>query len=174
MSNDSTAPTARTPLYGHNSPETAYLVPDYPYGRTVRCRIRYWLERDPKRGYRFCSQTEHPAKLVWNAPKKSTYSLLAAAMYLDENGHVKHAVLHEYSDHADALDFIRTFPDAVTSMLRGWCIAKKRMNAQLASGERYFTINGKRQERSEAQCADDLADSAGWDACLAAIPESVK
>lgn len=174
MSNDSTAPTARTPLYGHTSPETAYLVPDYPYGRTVRCRIRYWLEHDPKRGYRFCSQTEHPTKLVWNAPKKSTYSLLAAAMYRDENGHVQWTSLHEYSKHTDALDFIRTFPGAVTPRLKVWCIAKKRMNAQLASGERFMTMNGERMPYSEAARAEDLADAAGWDACLAAFPESVK
>ena len=38
-----------TPLYGHTSPETAYLVADYPYSFKLRCRIRYWIESDPKR-----------------------------------------------------------------------------------------------------------------------------
>lgn len=28
-------------LLGHVSPQTAYLVEDYPYGRQLRCRIRY-------------------------------------------------------------------------------------------------------------------------------------
>jgi hypothetical protein len=30
-------------LSGHVSPQTAYLVEDYPYGRRLRCRIRYWI-----------------------------------------------------------------------------------------------------------------------------------
>jgi hypothetical protein len=31
-------------LTDHTSPETAYLVEDYPYGFRLRCQIRYWLE----------------------------------------------------------------------------------------------------------------------------------
>ncbi len=49
------------PLYGHSSPDTAYLVADYPYGRTVRCRIRYWIETSATKGFRFVSQRETPA-----------------------------------------------------------------------------------------------------------------
>lgn len=76
-------------LSGHVSPETAYVVADYPYGFRLRCSIRYWLERDPKRGYRLCSQTTNPkvSATVWNKPKKSTYTMLAV-MGLDEQGHV--------------------------------------------------------------------------------------
>jgi len=79
-----------TPLPGHTSPETAYVVDDYPYGFKLRCKIRYWLEYAPKKGFRFCSQTTNPKKVgeVWNAPKKSTYSMLGV-MGLDEQGHVK-------------------------------------------------------------------------------------
>ncbi len=77
------------PLTGHTSPETAYVVHDYPYGFKLRCKMRYWLERDAKRGYRLCTQTTNPKKAgeVWNAPKKSTYTMLAI-MGLDEKGHV--------------------------------------------------------------------------------------
>jgi hypothetical protein len=52
----------------HLSPETAYLVSDYPYGFRLRCKIRYWLEHHPKRGTRFVSQTTNPnaAGEVWN------------------------------------------------------------------------------------------------------------
>ncbi len=77
------------PLTGHTSPETAYVVHDYPYGFKLRCKMRYWLERDAKRGYRLCTQTTNPKKSteVWNAPKKSTYTMLAI-MGLDEKGHV--------------------------------------------------------------------------------------
>ncbi len=35
-------------LNGHISPETAYVVEDYPYGYTLRCTIRYWLETATK------------------------------------------------------------------------------------------------------------------------------
>lgn len=37
-----------TILHGHTSHETAYVVDDYPYGRTVRCKIRYWIETAEK------------------------------------------------------------------------------------------------------------------------------
>jgi hypothetical protein len=79
-----------TPLYGHVSQDTAYLVEDYPYGFRLRCKMRCWLESDPKRGYRFVTQTTDPRMIgeVWNAPKKSTYTPIAACMYLDEQGQV--------------------------------------------------------------------------------------
>lgn len=77
------------PLTGHVSPETAFVVDDYPYGFKLRCKIRYWLEYNPKNGFRFCSQTTNPKKSVevWNAPKKSTYSMLGV-MGLNDEGHV--------------------------------------------------------------------------------------
>lgn len=77
------------PLTGHTTPETAYVVEDYPYGFKLRCKIRYWLEYNPAKGFRFCSQTTNPKKPVevWNAPKRSTYTMLAI-MGLNEEGHV--------------------------------------------------------------------------------------
>src|SRR5437762_10605235 len=39
-------------LSGHISPETAYVVKDYPYGFRLRCQIRYWLEYKPSKGDR--------------------------------------------------------------------------------------------------------------------------
>ncbi len=78
------------PLTGHTSPETAYVVNDYPYGFRLRCKIRYWLECSPKKGFRLCSQTTNPkveGREVWNAPKKSTYSMLGV-MGLNDEGHV--------------------------------------------------------------------------------------
>jgi hypothetical protein len=78
------------PLTGHVSPETAYVVDDYPYGFKLRCRIRYWLEHAPKKGFRFCSQTTNPkveGREVWNAPKKSTYMMMAV-MGTNDEGHV--------------------------------------------------------------------------------------
>lgn len=76
------------PLPGHFSAVTAYVQADYPYGFKLRCERLCWLERDPKRGYRFCTQTSNPKKPgTWNAPKKSTYTMLAV-MGLDEQNHV--------------------------------------------------------------------------------------
>ncbi len=77
-------------LTGHTSPETAFVVDDYPYGFRLRCQIRYWLEHCPKKGTRFCSQTTNPKVLgtVWNKPKKSTYCM-TGVMFADEKGHVQ-------------------------------------------------------------------------------------
>ena len=77
-------------LTGHTSPETAYVVEDYPYGFRLRCRIRYWLEHKPRRGFRLVSQTTNPKKLgsPWNKPKASTYCQFGV-MFLNEEDHVK-------------------------------------------------------------------------------------
>jgi hypothetical protein len=36
-------------LVGHVDADTAYVVDDYPYGRVLRCRIRYWIDTDTRR-----------------------------------------------------------------------------------------------------------------------------
>lgn len=114
----------------HISPETAYLVADYPFGFRLRCQIRYWLEFQPKKGFRLWSQTTNPKRpgTVWNKPKASTYAKFGAAMYLDENGHVKWAGLTEYSDIAEIEAFIDTYfdgvPEAGRKTLKAWLAAK--------------------------------------------------
>lgn len=77
-------------LNGHTSPETAYVVDDYPYGFRLRCKIRYWIEFRSGQGYRFMSQTTNPKILGehWNKPKASIYCKGACVMYLDSNDHV--------------------------------------------------------------------------------------
>jgi hypothetical protein len=76
-------------LTGHTSPETAYLVADYPYGFRLRCQMRYWLEYKQGHGFRLVSQTSNPKRpgLVWNKPKASTYSD-CAVMIRDDEGHI--------------------------------------------------------------------------------------
>lgn len=75
-------------LQGHTSPETAYVVDDYPYGRVLRCKIRYWIETAVKGGkagqQRFMRQTTDPRKVgeVWNKAHGSTYSGMAL-LYID-------------------------------------------------------------------------------------------
>lgn len=131
-----------TPLYNHTNEATAYLVTDYPYGR-LRCKIRYWLERDEKRGYRFVSQTENPKTGVWNKPKKSTYMLVAGCMYLDEKGHVQWSGLSEYSDAEKCLEFVRRFPLANLLDVKIWAIQKQRLCLKMADGSAFMTINGQ-------------------------------
>jgi len=116
-------------LTGHVSPETAYHVLDYPYGFTLRCQIRYWIEYKANRGFRFVSQTSNPKRgNVWNKPKASTYSHFGGAMFLDENEHVQFAGLSEYSTAAEAQAFAETYgagvPEAGRAILAKWIAAK--------------------------------------------------
>ena len=78
-------------LTGHISEQTAYVVEDYPYGFRLRCKIRYWLDFNPKHGVRMVSQTSNPKRegLVWNKPKASTYCRFGGCMFLDEENHVQ-------------------------------------------------------------------------------------
>jgi hypothetical protein len=116
-------------LKGHTSPETAFVVEDYPYGFRLRCKIRYWLEYHPKHGFRFVSQTTNPKRgHVWNAPKASTYCKFGGCMYLDDVGHVHWAGLTEYSSGAEAQAWQEKFgegvPEAGRAILNKWVAAK--------------------------------------------------
>lgn len=159
-------------LRGHTSEETAFLVDDYPYGRTVRCRIRYWLEYSARKGYRMVSQTENPKTGAWNKPRKGTYSLISEAMYLDEQGHVQGAVVTEYTEASEALIFAREFVSAASDSkfrerLAMWA-AKKAAYAQgCADGRIVFTINGVKQPWTEAEIARLAADAVTWREVLA-------
>lgn len=84
-------------LVGHTSPETAYVVDDYPYGFKVRTKIRYWIENNVKKGKRFCTQTLNPKTGVWNAPKLSVYAPYMV-MILDENNHVQMRSISLYAN----------------------------------------------------------------------------
>src|SRR5262252_4683243 len=105
---------SKKPLYGHESPETAYVIDDYPSGFKARCKMRVWLEHKPKQGWRLVEQTsekwypgQEPGKdqqLRWNKPKASTYWLLGGAMYLDGQGHVQSAAVGQYSKPAAILE----------------------------------------------------------------------
>lgn len=127
-------------LKNHVSPETAYVVDDYPYGFRLRCKIRYWLEYNSKHGFRFVSQTTNPKRPgeVWNKPKASTYAAIAAAMYLDDVGHVHWIGLGAYSDAAEADRFIALYgeavPEAGKTTLATWQRMKHAYEARKAQG----------------------------------------
>lgn len=94
------APTI-TVLNGHTNMDNAYVVDDYPYGYTLRCKIRYWLEWKKGRGFRFMSQTTNPRKSVevWNKPKASIYMRYGGGMFRDESdGHIHWNGIHGSED----------------------------------------------------------------------------
>jgi hypothetical protein len=157
-------------LEGHTSPETAFLVNDYPYGG-LRCRIRFWLEHNPgkSKGYRFCSQTENPKNGRWNNPKRSTYQSVAAAMYLDEKEHVQWAALNEYSDASKVMEFVQNFPASCDSSLKAWCLMKASFSKGRAEGRVQFSINGKTQEDSDAEKEKNLQEYEQWMECTRRI-----
>lgn len=116
-------------LKGHISPETAYVIDDYPYGVRLRCKIRYWLEYTPKRGFRLVSQTSNPKRgNIWNKPKASTYCRFGGCMYLNNEGHVEWSGLTEYSSGAEAQAYSDKFregvPEAGRLILDKWVAAK--------------------------------------------------
>ena len=88
------------------------------------CRIRYWLEFKPKKGWRFCTQTTNPKVSYekWNAPKCSTYVEFGACMFLSdspgEEGHVKWTGVGGYAKAADVLQFVEEFPGADMRVIR--------------------------------------------------------
>lgn len=100
----------------HTTPETAFVVADYPYGFTLRCKIRFWLETN-KKGTRFCSQTTNPrtGNVAWNKPKASTYSS-TGAMYLDEKGHVQWESLNPYAEIPQIKQYVETFGENATNI----------------------------------------------------------
>jgi len=96
-------------IYQHNSPETAKVVEDYPWGFRLRTTIRYWIETKKAKngGQRFAKQTINPKTGKWCAPKYSTYSPILI-MYLDENDHVHCTALSHNSGEERILKFKET------------------------------------------------------------------
>jgi len=89
----------KTVLNGHTTADTAYVVDDYPYGFTLRCKMRWWVETKRGFGMRIVTQTTNPKRPgeVWNKPKAGTYCSLVV-MYRDEtDGHVHSDGLHIHS-----------------------------------------------------------------------------
>jgi hypothetical protein len=124
-------------LSGHISPETAYVVESYRYSFHLRCKIRYWLEYQDKKGFRLWSQTTNPKRgHVWNKPKASTYCRFGGCMYLDDQGHVQWTGLSEYSDGAEALAFkdkyLEGVPEAGREILLRWVAGKIAYDAARA------------------------------------------
>lgn len=134
--------TTETALFGHTNEETAYYVDDYPYGYRLRTTIRYWLETSPKHGDRFVSQTLNPKTGRWNKPKKSTY-LLAAAMYLDDQGHVTWTGVGQWAEDANLEHFLTVCRPhlndaqiAQIASIKGWKAAMEGVTFTVREGVR--------------------------------------
>jgi fatty-acid desaturase len=149
------------PLYGYYSEEASYLVNDYPYG-SMRCQIRFWLERDHKKGFRFVSQTQDPKRLRWNQPRKSTYSKLGGCMYLDEKGHVVWSSVTEYTEAKDVLEFVTRFPMSDLSLLRPYVKLKVFYYRQAAEGKLTWTVNGAKIPPTEADLQRYGKEMVAW------------
>ena len=127
-------------LSGHVSPETAYVVDDYPYGYVLRCKARYWLEFHARHGFRFMMQTTNPKKgHVWNKAKASTYCKFGGAMFLNDEQHVKWSGLSHYSSGAEAKAWADKYgagvPEAGKATLAAWVAAKLAYDAKRKPGD---------------------------------------
>jgi hypothetical protein len=120
----------KTPLYGHTSEETAYIIADYPYGFKLRCTMKVWLEYREGKGFRMVTRTSNPKKPgVWNKPKESTYSALGACLYLDEQGHIHQSAVSLYSSVEDIRAFAEGFPGADLCLVNMFLKAYERREA---------------------------------------------
>ncbi len=160
--------TVVTPLYGHTSFETAYLVSDYPYGG-LRCKMYFWLESHPKKGTRFVSRSENPKNGRMNKPHAGTYHKVTGNLYLDEKGHCKAAMVNEYTDAKDVLEFIKNFPEnhLLKTDLFMWCKMKHRyLSRCVETKSSGFRINGEASEASEHQVALWTVERDLWAECV--------
>ena len=124
---------AKKILTGHISPETAYVVNDYPYGFRLRCKIRYWIEKVTKGAHKdqckLMSQTTNPKlpsmrvdhfgkEVEWwhNQPKNESNCYYLVYMTLDDsNGHVDYECL---SPHCDPKMFTQRQDDILANITR--------------------------------------------------------
>jgi len=75
-------------LTGHTSFDTAYVVPNYPYGGK-RTEKYYWVQSSPTYGDRLATVTVNPKNGKFNQVHLGTYSTFIY-LFIDENEHVRH------------------------------------------------------------------------------------
>lgn len=125
------------PLTGHTTEETAYIIQDYPWGYKLRCKQKVWLEYNKSKGFRVCRRTQDPRNDRWCAIKKDTYTLIAAGLYKNEEGHVKSAGLSEYSSTKDSEEFLKTWgfclDEVAMQRLTTWIIKKRKYDEFVAN-----------------------------------------
>jgi hypothetical protein len=96
-------------LHGHTTPETAFVVEDYPIGRS-HCRKRYWLERTPH-GERLITQMTNPwAQGAWGRLKASSYQKRIGLAIDPFTGRVEMHILGVGASEDAAREFESTWP----------------------------------------------------------------
>lgn len=93
-------------LPGHDSPDNAYSVPDWPYGR-FRTEMRHWIETT-KHGQRHVSMSLNPKTNRYNKPHVGTYCLIMV-LYLDDVGHIHADGISEGTGEEDFNAFMEIF-----------------------------------------------------------------
>lgn len=153
-----------TPLYGHTSEETAYVVADQSWGTRLRCQARHWLEYKSKHGWRYVSQTSNPTKpgLYWSKPQRSTYVRIAANLYLNQDGQVGWRGITEVSTASEVRAFLADFPETDLPLLVTFTQARSVWLQNYTLGTVYFAINGEKRERTEAEKAEDQRKYEDW------------
>lgn len=174
MTYDFRVASAKKPLYGHSSPDTAYVQDDYPHGFRDRCKRRTWLEFKAKQGYRIVHQTSQSwypgngesappdAQLRWAKPKASTYAPIAACMYLDAQDHVQWAQIGGYAKPSDCASFMADFPQADFGGIKALALASIKYAYQKLHGAVVMTMNGEPVGRSESELADTRKSLGEW------------
>lgn len=133
-------------LTGHTTPDTAFVVDSYPYGFRLRCKIRYWLEYKPGKGFRFWSQTTNPKRPgeVWNKPKSSTFCRFGGAMVLADNGHVTWTGCHEYMGCSELVawrdQYGSAMPEDGKKLLAAWITRKLAYEQSKVEGQVSCTV----------------------------------
>lgn len=146
-----------TELVGHTSPDTAYVVDDYPYGFRLRTTIRYWIETKPGHGQRVMSQTRDPKRAgePWNKPKGSTYSPIKVLLLDSDTGHVSNAALSGYADETAIRAFQAAYPlttaDARISKTIAILIAMQRAHKRVT-----YRIAGPDEPRQDAATQNEI------------------
>lgn len=113
-------------LRGYTTKETAFKVDDYPWGFRLRTSIHYWIETKPKLGDRFCSYTIDPRTGRACKPKCGTYSPFLY-MYINEDGHVKHAGIDSY----DKDYFTNRFPFIIEKIGERFISDEQKQNLRI-------------------------------------------
>lgn len=172
MTYDCRTASSKKPLYGHDSPQNAYVIDDYPHGFRDRCRKRVWLEFKAKSGWRLVEQTSVPwypgsepakdAVLGWNKPKASTYAAVAACMYLDSQDHVQWDAMGGYSKPETCAAFMKDFPQADFSGIKALAVAAINYAYKKLHGAIVMTTNGEPKPWNDNELGEARKDLGAW------------
>ncbi|SRR5258706_76496 len=99
----------------HTTFESAYIIPDYPYGFRLRCKMAIWIEtkKGEQRVVR-CTTNPKVSGEIWNKPKASTYDKIKVLFVDNESGHVESDGIHEYNLLDKAESFLREYGEILT------------------------------------------------------------